>query len=309
MKIHFWGVRGSLPAPLTAERVQAKITAVLDRIQSTDLKNADTKRRFLERLPDWIFGTTGANTSCVSVSFPEEPNSLVVFDSGSGIRELGATIQVPHYHLFFSHFHWDHLMGFPFFGPAYNPHVHLDLYSPEVEVSAILSAQMIYPFFPTPMEAMGGIRSFHHLSGDVTIGPATISFKQVNHPGVAYAYRVDDGAHRFLYMTDIELSTDDFANTEENKKFFSNIDVAVIDSQYTLDEALLKAHWGHSSFGLVVDFADRWDIKQVILFHHDPMYSDEKLAQNLRSAELYRDLLNRKKMILNLAIEGMEIIL
>ena len=158
MRINFWGVRGSLPSPLLPSQIKSKISAILERLSPADLENAETRERFLAGLPTWLFGTVGGNSPCVTVKL-DDAKELIVFDTGSGIRELGMASskerqKISNYHIFFSHFHWDHLMGLPFFSSAYDPSVKLDFYSPTANLKNILDGQMTPPYFPVHMDSM-----------------------------------------------------------------------------------------------------------------------------------------------------------
>jgi phosphoribosyl 1,2-cyclic phosphodiesterase len=313
MVIRFWGVRGSLPAPQLPSQIKSKISAILERLTPADIESPESRERFLAGLPPWLFGTTGGNTPCVTVQV-ENSGERIVFDAGSGIRELGvaASKEKPkpnRYHIFFSHFHWDHLQGLPFFNPSYDPSVRIDFYSPMHNIETVLHGQMTAPYFPIHMEAMGSKKVFHMMDKPVALTGATVSCKRMNHPGDSYSYLVNDGKHRFIYATDTELSAVDFIKNEENTAFFENADLVVIDSQYTLGEAIEKYNWGHSAFSLGVDFAANWGIKHLVLFHHDPAYDDRKLLNILQSARWYTERMGIKGIQINLAMEGLEITL
>jgi phosphoribosyl 1,2-cyclic phosphodiesterase len=114
---------------------------------------------------------------------------------------------------------------------------------------------------------------------------------------------------RFIYATDVELTSDDFEMNEENSLFFKDADLIVLDAQYTLDEAIEKYNWGHSAFSISVEFAVKWGIKHLVLFHHDPTYDDEKLYGILQSAQWYLQRVGAEKMEITLAVEGLEITL
>lgn len=311
MNIHFWGVRGSLPSPLAPSQIQSKIAAIIEQMRPVDIESPEAREQFLQGLPPWLFGNVGGNTSCISLIL-DDPQSVIVFDAGSGIRELGLTLakqnpKAAQYYLFFSHFHWDHIMGLPFFTPAYDPSVGLDFYSPQPDFESFLRNQMIFPYYPVPMDVMGAKKRFSCLSREITLHNAVISYKKMNHPGDSYAYLVNDGKHRFVYATDVELSAPDFENTEANRAFFENTDLVVIDAQYTMEEAEEKFNWGHSSFNRGVDFAAHWGIKHLVLFHHDPAYDDRKLYNILQAARWYRERMQFKGITLTLATEGLEI--
>jgi len=311
MNIRFWGVRGSIPTPTAPSRIKSKISAIVEQITADDLTNAESREKFLAGLPPWLFGTVGGNSPCVSVNF-EDSDECIVFDCGSGIRDLGIAQvgekrKAVHFHIFFSHFHWDHIQGLPFFGPAYNPAIKMDLYSPVEGIEKILSSQMVYPYFPIPQSAMGSRKTFHHFKEEVNIAGCTINFKKMNHPGDSYAYCVNENGRRFIYATDTELTSGDFLKNDENSAFFKDADMIVIDCQYTLGEAIEKYNWGHSAFSLAVDFVANWGIKHMVMFHHDPTYDDNKLYGILQSARWYLERMNIKGIELTLAFEGLEI--
>jgi len=313
MQIRFWGVRGSLPSPQLPSQIRSKISAILERLTPGDLESPESRERFLAGLPPWLFGTVGGNSPCVSVQL-DDTDEMIIFDAGSGIRELGLAVsreknKPSQYHIFFSHFHWDHIMGIPFFNPAYDSSVKVNFYSPLAALETALNGQMNSPYFPIHMESMASKKRFHILTVPVNLSGVTISYRKLNHPGDSYSFKIDDGKHKFIYATDTELSSNDFIMNDENSSYFSKADIIVIDSQYTLGEAIEKYNWGHSAFSLAVDFAANWKIKHMVLFHHDPTYEDHKLFTILQSAKWYTERLNLKGIKLSLAMEGTEICL
>ena len=311
MKINFWGVRGSIPTPTSPARIKSKISAIIEQVTPDDIVSPETRERFLAGLPPWLFGTVGGNSPCVSVSF-EDSKECIVFDCGSGIRDMGVTLlqektKIDQYHVFLSHYHWDHIQGLPFFAPAYNPANKFDFYSPANDIERYLRGQMLPPYFPVTMDVMGSSKNFHKMQGEVIVAGRTINFRKMNHPGDSFAYSVNENGKRFIYATDTELSTNDFQKTKENIAFFKDADMIVIDCQYTLGEAIEKYNWGHSAFSLAVDFAANWKIKHMIMFHHDPTYDDHKLYGILQSARWYLERMNIKGIELTLACEGLEV--
>jgi phosphoribosyl 1,2-cyclic phosphodiesterase len=323
MKINFWGVRGSLPTPASSSRIKSKISAIIEQITPADIVDEESRERFLAGLPPWLFGTVGGNSPCLSVDFDPLPGQdqvqteCIVFDCGSGLREMGAVQastqikknNITDYHIFMSHFHWDHLQGLPFFGPGYNPAVNLHFYSPVPDLEKYINGQMVQPYFPVGLNAMGSNKTFTILENEITVCGRKISFKKMNHPGDSYAYCINENGKRFIYSTDTELSSDDFIKTPENTTFFKDVDLIVIDCQYTLGEAIEKYNWGHSAFSMAVDFVANWGIKHMVLFHHDPSYDDNKLYGILQSAKWYMERMNIKGIDVTLASEGLEIII
>jgi phosphoribosyl 1,2-cyclic phosphodiesterase len=313
MQVQFWGVRGSLPSPQLPSRIREKISIILERITPEDIASPESRKMFLSELPPWLFGTVGGNTPCVSVS-NGDPKNRIIFDCGSGLREMGLAMArekpVPvHYDIFLSHLHWDHIQGLPFFAPGYDPSVKLDFYSPMKNLEDAFSKQMSSPYFPVHIQSMGSEKEFHLMEHSIVIGDMTISSKKLSHPGDSYSFKVNDGKSIFIYATDTELSADDFIKTEENTRYFENADLVVMDSQYTLGEAIEKYNWGHSAFSMGVDFAVNWGVKHLVLFHHDPTYDDRKLFSILQSAKWYAERMNIRGLKISLAVEGMEITL
>ena len=216
-----------------------------------------------------------------------------IFDAGTGIRELGNEIlsmkKPVDCHIFFSHFHWDHIQGLPFFGPAFDPRYSITFYSPVPEFQSILEGQMKPPYFPITMDVMSAAKEFRILEGDpVSVGGVRISYRAMSHPGGCYSYAIEEDGIRAIYSTDTELREDDFSRTPENKAYFQDADILVLDTQYTLGEAIEKYNWGHSSFSLASDFAATWGIKKLVLFHHEPSYSDLKVESIFKNAVMVR---------------------
>ncbi|TFG82723.1 MAG: MBL fold metallo-hydrolase [Spirochaetales bacterium] len=310
MKIRFWGVRGSLPTPTTPAQLRSKISSIVQRISPDDLASQESRERFLALLPDYLFSTIGGNTACVELVTNE--NCRIVFDAGTGIRNLGqevAALRKPvAVHLFFSHFHWDHVQGLPFFTPAFDPRSYIAFYSPAPDLKSILEGQMRQPYFPVGMEAMGARKEFVQLHGDgVKIGAVSVHYRAMSHPGGCYSYAVQEGSKKVIYSTDTELDPRDFDRTPENEKYFGDADALIIDAQYTLGEAIEKQFWGHSSFSLAADFAASWRIKRLILFHHEPSYGDRKIESILKSASWYLGHMEDRGVEVVLGREGLEL--
>ncbi len=315
MRVKFWGVRGSIAAPLTPDRVRSKISAVVQRISPEDLESQDTREKFLASLPEWLFGTVGSNTSCVEVE--TEDGEHIIFDSGSGLRELGIDLMKRPgyengntYHLFLSHFHWDHIQGLPFFNPAYDSRNKIIVYSPRKKLKEFLERQMTQPYFPIKMLGKGGFGAkfeFRVIGQDeryFDVGKVKMSWNRVHHPCGCVAYSIIENGKKLIFSTDTELRRRDFVRTERNLEFYTNADLFIIDAQYTLNESIQKEGWGHSTFSTVVDFASSWNIKKIVLFHHEPTYSDRKIFSIKKNAEWYMHRTCEKPMEIFVAQEG-----
>ena len=307
MNIQFWGVRGSIPTPLSTQQVRTKLIAALQRIKPEDIASDEAKEKFIDDLPWWISGTVGGNTPCVEATLKD--GKKLIFDAGSGMRVMGKFSEPPadkHYHLFMSHFHWDHIQGLPFFDSSYNPTIVFDVYSPFADMREYLAKQMVAPFYPVDFSLIEKHFHFHVIEpGQVlNIGNAEVTCVKMSHPGDSYSYSLVEDGQKFVYATDIELGSKDFAHTEDRAKIFENADVMLIDSQYTVEEALRKVNWGHSAFCYAIDFAAAWKVKKMFMFHHEPTYDDRKLNTILESAKWYANYVSGDSLEIDIAREG-----
>lgn len=238
----------------------------------------------------------GGNTSCVEVRCD---GHLLVFDAGTGIRDLGNQLlkefptQPLTVHVFISHTHWDHIQGFPFFLPAYQPKNTIHLYGPpgrDKSFDKILKIQMDSDYFPVELGAMSAKIHVHELREDVKIGSLEIKNFYLNHPALCLAYRVNDGRRSFVYATDNEpyqgtllhntqlaTAATDFPTYLDEKfvEFMSGADLLVGEAQYTNGEYPEKRGWGHSPLESLVRFAVQASVKKLALFHHDPQHDDD----------------------------------
>lgn len=314
MKVKFWGVRGSLPAPIRPREIEQKIFQAVSGAQGIDLNDKEAVTTYVRSLPYYRRGTAGGNTSCVEI---RGDGTEIILDAGSGIRQLGLELmQGPlgqgkgNIHLLISHTHWDHIMGFPFFSPAYAPGNRIMIYARHPRIRQRFRDQQHPDHFPVPLETMLADVQFVHLQDDsnVTIGEFTVSTIPLHHPGGSYAFKVERDGCAFVYATDAEYKGLLAATMEQYVAFYAGSEALVFDAQFTLEEAMEKEGWGHSSSLVGVDIALRANIKRLILFHHEPSYTDEKLQEiydkTLRYYEAQRQ---GQTLEILLAREGLEL--
>jgi anti-anti-sigma factor len=287
MKIKIWGARGSVPSPLTPEAVREKIYQAIIGLGSTiDPTDLEAVRAYIDNLDPLQSGTAGGNTTCLEI---QAGNETIIIDAGSGIRELGLALMAGPcgqgqgtIHLFFSHPHWDHIQGFPFFRPAFVPGNRIIIYHvhPYDWRNDILSEQQRRINFPVSFEMMQATFEFVPMSPDQTLslGPLSIRTLKMHHPGDSYAFRFEDGYSTFVCANDAAYTELDEPGLRPYLEFFQDADVLIFDSQLTLKEATIdKEDWGHSSALIGDDLARRAGVKKLVLFHHDPSYSDSQL--------------------------------
>lgn len=257
MRIAFWGVRGSIPVP-----------------HSTHLRY-------------------GGNTACVAVF--TESNGLFIFDAGSGIRGLGQELlalagnQPTAGCLLLSHFHWDHIMGLPFFQPLYRANSHFSFISmrhPESSLQELLEVQMSSPYFPVCMSELPGQREYYEVGEQsFSIGDARVTTRRVNHPQGCLGFRLESGGSVITYATDHEPDNGPMDRNVIELAF--GADVLILDAQYS-EEEYQQGHrgWGHGTWEGAVRLARSARARQLVLFHHDPDRNDVQLREIEEKARL-----------------------
>lgn len=236
----------------------------------------------------------GGNTACVSLRTSD--NYLFVFDAGTGLKDLGNELfekpSSEDIYFLFSHFHWDHIQGFPFFLPAYQKDQNIKLITTEKRekgTHAVLK-QMIEPHFPVSAEKLkANVEELFIRNGKTTIGQNKITTQIINHPGGGTAYRVETQSGSLAYVTDNELFPPSPAQTtyEEWVMFVNNVDILIHDAMYLDHESEKVLGWGHSIIPQVLQLAGEANVSRLILFHHDPSRTDEQLDEIQRASQYW----------------------
>jgi phosphoribosyl 1,2-cyclic phosphodiesterase len=247
LELRFWGVRGSIAAPGTAN----------DRY--------------------------GGNTSCVTLRLGMD--EYIVFDAGTGIREFGnylIRLGLPtRLHLLITHAHWDHIQGLPFFRPAYLKQNSMAIYGPnqsDAGFEQVIADQMRTTYFPVPLSAMQAHLHFKPLQeGRYDIAGHPVKTMRLNHPGITIGYRLGIRGKSLVYLCDNEITDDNPAYLEMLREFLHQAEVVVADAQYTPADFPNKLGWGHSKYTDVVDLALRAGVRHLMLTHHDPDRNDASL--------------------------------
>ena len=303
MKLKFWGVRGSIPSP-----------------------GPNTVKY-------------GGNTLCLELRLPDQ-DRLIIFDAGSGIRELGDSLSFSqdathrlNKEIFLTHTHLDHILGLPFFAPIHNPATHLKIYGPvtceEDPLEEVIGGQLSYRYFPVRQHELGASIEYIDLKeGTYDLGQGvSLKTKYLNHPLLALGYRIEFGDKAVCTAYDTEpfynvfcldptdpsydevlVSEGEQAARGENRRmeeFFKDADLLIHDGQYTQTEYDSgKRGWGHSPIEYAIAAAGRANVKRLAICHHDPMRTDAQLDE---LSQLYCNEGTAGDQLIFFAREGQEV--
>ena len=278
MRVRFWGTRGSLPVALTSADVLDKLAAALLAGSGRKFASyADAHAFAQQELPESLKHTFGGHTSCVEIE--SAGDEYCVCDMGSGARAFGAHVLARQgarpatVNIFMSHMHWDHIMGFPFFGPAYVPGNKLFIYGCHDQLEHAFRRQQEPPSFPVSFKVLGASIEFVRLVPGETreVSGVKVTPQLQHHSGDSYGYRFESGGKAFVYTTDSEHKLEQKSETERIAAFFREADLVIFDAMYSLAEAVsVKADWGHSSNVVAVELCQMARVRKLALFHHEP---------------------------------------
>ena len=243
-KITFWGVRGSFPTP--------------------DRDKVDV----------------GGHTSCVSLETKDE---ILVMDMGTGIKNLGEQIvsnpnSPSKINIILSHYHWDHIIGFPVFAPLFSDKYEINIYGKKdaLEIRDIINHMLNPIFWPVSIDDFKAKLNFYTIDDEVQISNSINIKTQIHHhPNGALSYKILSNDKIISYVTDCEYKTG--MPNEKLIKFSYDSDLLIHDAHFTPEDLVNHKGWGHSSLEQAVNMAKKSNSKQLALYHYSPSYNDAQI--------------------------------
>lgn len=292
MEVKLWGVRGSLPRPTHPQDAEKLALKLLVDFSRQNLSAAD----YLAQQRPEAIGGFGGHTSCVEVR--HRHTSLIV-DAGSGLKDLGLSLLAgpagqgqAELHILMTHFHWDHLLGLPFFVPMFIAGNHIHFYAVQPDLEKAVRLMFTKPYFPVDFKDLSAKVSFHKLIPRqmIRLGGIEVTPYQLDHPDPCWGYSFVAEGRKLAYCVDTEGRRTTAEELGADLPLYQKAHLMIYDAQYTLTEAVEKVNWGHAvaSFGL--DIALREHIDRILFVHHDPYASTEQILAAEEQTHKYHQL-------------------
>ncbi len=243
----------------------------------------------------------GGDTTCLFIE--SKSGDKLIIDAGSGIRDCGNHIlqnKINKVHLLFTHAHWDHLLGFPFFKPIYISHFALEIYGYSFGlrggIKKVVEGVFRHPYFPITSHAMRAKVTYHNVTTEpFAIGSLRLTAIPLSHPDGGYGYKIEEDGKIFTFLTDNELGSihKGGLTMAEYAQLVSHSDLLVHDAEFKAEEYPTRQNWGHSCFLDAVSLAKKAKVKKLGLFHHNQDRPDAQIDAMVEEAQ---HLLKRSKV-------------
>lgn len=288
MQIKFWGVRGSLPSAQTTEDSIKHIERLMNQFFDLGFTTKSDISKFIHKFAPPQLGGFGSSTTCIQI---ESNDQFIVIDGGSGLKYVsdnlfksGKIATINEFHIFMSHFHFDHIIGIPFFAPHFMKNKIIHYYSVLPNTEQIVRSLFAKPVFPVTYEQLTAKINFHQIENykPLTVNGFKITSYKLDHPDPCSGFRVEQNGKVYAHAVDHEVERRTHEQLGPDAALFENADLLYIDAQYEESEMIQKKGWGHGTCPRGFEVADRFHVKNLLFAHHEPA---SKLAETLKMRE------------------------
>jgi len=304
MRVKFWGVRGSLPVANSNQQKLEHIKQVLNLFKSSSYSQSGDIEKFLAETELRKTIGYGQATSCVELQNPHNPMENIIIDGGSALKIYNDFLsnhrrEKTKHHILMTHFHYDHIMGLPFFAPHFIAGHEVHYYSVQPECEAVVRGLFAKPIFPVAYESLPAKIFFHQLKPYETQflnGFAMTPYK-MDHPDPCFGFRIERNGKVYSHAVDHESVRITPTELGQDAGIFPNADLLFFDAQYTEAEMPERTGWGHGTFTRAFEVCALYNIKRVILAHHDPSYGTlEMRALETKARQEFEAYKNQKNI-------------
>ncbi|MFN7729625.1 MAG: MBL fold metallo-hydrolase [Bdellovibrio sp.] len=293
--LKYWGVRGSLPSSPSPEQWAKDFEGLLQGFFKAGYSRAEQVKEYLATMSTPQIGGFGTATTSVQV---KSAASQLIIDGGSGIRNIGDSMMKgpaakgkANIHIFLTHFHWDHVLGLPFFAPLFIAGNKVNVYAVQPELEEMVRGVFKRPYFPVAFESLASEIKFHRLEPRQTakLDDMNITSYQLDHPDPCWGLRVESGGRVYAHCVDTEGTRSTREALGPDLPLYQGVDMMYFDAQYTFPELAEKANWGHSASQIGLDIAFRENIRHLVFAHHDPGATTQDVYELKRQTKEYYD--------------------
>lgn len=314
MRIKFWGVRGSLPSSLSPQEWTKHIEELMYQFFDQGFQKKADIERFLQTRSVAAVGGFGTATSCVEVI--AQKRSLII-DGGSGLRNLSDHLAKQNqfdppneYYFLMTHFHFDHILGLPFFAPHFSKGKKINYYIVQDEGEKVIRDMFKKPIFPVGFEHLEAQVTFHKIKPykKIQINGFDVTPYLMDHPDPCYGFRVEHGGKVYAHAVDNEAIRTTKAQLGEDAGLFEKANLMFFDAQYDESDMSMKKGWGHGTCDRGFEIARHFGVQQILFAHHDPSFSIEDIDVKQKKAEIsFKEQFSDIKVRWDFAVEGQEI--
>lgn len=327
MRIKFWGVRGSLPSSLAPQEWSKHIEELMHQFFEQGFQKKADIERFFESRPLSAIGGFGTATSCVEVS---AQNRSLIIDGGSGLRNLSDALTkqnqfdplsgarnlsvdavksplAEEYHFLMTHFHFDHILGLPFFSPHFSKGKKINYYIVQEEGERVIREMFKKPIFPVGFEHLEAQVVFHKIQPykKIQINGFDVTAYQMDHPDPCYGFRIEYDGKVYSHAVDNEAIRTTKAQLGEDGGLFEKANLMFFDAQYDESDMAVKKGWGHGTCDRGFEIAGHFGVQQILFAHHDPSFSIEDIGLQKKKAEIsFKKQFPHLKIRWDFAVEG-----
>jgi phosphoribosyl 1,2-cyclic phosphodiesterase len=291
MKVKFWGVRGSLPSSLDTFGWVGHFEKLMKEFFDSGYKTKEDIANFIKEKPAPAIGGFGTATTCVEV---RAGSQSIVIDGGSGLKfysdhlEKSGLLQSENeFHILMTHFHFDHILGLPFFAPHFTKGKKINYYSVQPETEDIVRKLFKKPIFPVGFEHLNADIHFHVLTPykKSVINGFEVTPYKMDHPDPSYGFRVENAGKVYAHAVDHESLRLNREQLGPDAGLFEKANLLYFDAQYEEADMVTKKGWGHGTCDRGFQVATTFAVKQILFAHHDPSFTIEDTWNHKKKAE------------------------
>ncbi len=292
MRVKYWGVRGSLPSSLEPQAWALHFESLMNQFFDEGFQQKKDVQNFLNQKSLQQIGGFGSATTCVEVI--SGPQSIII-DGGSGLRALSdhinqnkMTESKDEYHILMTHFHFDHILGLPFFNPHFMKSKKIHYYIVQDEGEEIIRQMFRRPIFPVGFEHLEADIYFHKIEPykkNLINGFEVKAFK-MDHPDPCFGFRIEKNKKVYAHAVDNEAIRTTKAQLGLDSGLFEHADLMFFDAQYEEADMISKKGWGHGTCDRGFEVALHFGVQQILFAHHDPSFSIQDLWNQKKNAQI-----------------------